>query len=167
MKAMPCGWNTWGMASTPFPAQWLYHSLCFFLSSLPGNPKVLPLLLFPAIGCRQLYLPIKTNWGQGLSASSMWAWRFLCNFGDQSNIILAPLYKIHNISSTTYLLWITSKIFEVCVIWLDCRHSLSTYFNSSCWNSLDTTHFNLKQWCLNEGWAKWQIKERFVRMNQR
>jgi hypothetical protein len=39
--------------------------------SLLLNPKVLPLSPCPAIGHWQLYLPIKTNWGQGPSMSYM------------------------------------------------------------------------------------------------
>jgi hypothetical protein len=42
-----------------------YISSCSFLSPLPKNPKVLPLSPCPALGCQQLYLPVKTNSGQG------------------------------------------------------------------------------------------------------
>ena len=56
---------------------------CSFLSPLPRNPKILSLSPCPVNGHRQLYLPIKTNWGQGPSVSYMQTWGFLCNLGDQ------------------------------------------------------------------------------------
>jgi hypothetical protein len=45
---------------------------------LSVNPKVPPLSLYLTIGHLQLYLPIKTNWRQGPSASYM---RILMQFG--------------------------------------------------------------------------------------
>lgn len=53
-----------GLATTPLLAWQLYlilpHQVPF-----PRNPKVPPLSPFPVIGRQQLYLPTKTNSGQG------------------------------------------------------------------------------------------------------
>jgi hypothetical protein len=54
------------MAATSFLAKQLTPFLSFLCL---GLLKVLPLSLCPAIGHWQLYLPIKTNWGQGPSVS--------------------------------------------------------------------------------------------------
>lgn len=55
-----------------FLLSWHSGSKSFFLSvPLLSNPRFLPLLTCPAIGCRQSYLPIRTNLVQGPSASYM------------------------------------------------------------------------------------------------
>lgn len=73
------------------------------LTPLSPNPKVPPLSHCPAIGLQQLYLPVRTNWGRGPSASYKW---ILVRFGEPKwhNASVRPnpqyLYHIFSICSS-------------------------------------------------------------------
>ena len=49
----------------------------------PRNHKVPLLSPCSTISPWQLYLPVRTSWGQGLSASHTEMWEFFCNLGTQ------------------------------------------------------------------------------------
>lgn len=96
---------------------WHWDSDFFPISvSYLGILKVLLLSPCQAIGCQQLYSPIKVNWGQGPSVSYMQTCKFPCNFGNPTDIIQA-ISQIHNT--------IVSKLLWIDILWIKfllCRY---------------------------------------------
>ena len=75
-----------GLVSLFFPKHGGYP-LLLYLGPLLRNSKVPPLSSCPTIDCQQLYLPIKSNWGQGshsLLCVNTRILEFSCNFGDHN-----------------------------------------------------------------------------------